>query len=110
MIHPLRTHPTVRSGREKERVTSRDSTRYGQERRSLNTPGSSPRVVAFVVLLLVLPGRARIARRFLQRGVCPQCRGELRQYEHEELKYYCPPCQVGFTTEGRRAPRGADPS
>ena len=52
MIHPLRTHPTVRSGREKERVTSRDSTRYGQERRSLNTPGSSPRVVAFVVLLL----------------------------------------------------------
>ncbi len=42
-------------------------------------------VVAFVVLLFVLPGRQRIARRFLQRGVCPQCRGELRQYEHEEL-------------------------
>ena len=67
-------------------------------------------VVAFVVLLIVLPGRASIARRYLRRGVCPQCRGELRQYEHEELKYYCPPCQVGYTIEGRRAPRGADPS
>ena len=63
-------------------------------------------VVTFVVMLLVLPGRQRIARWFLQRGLCPQCRGEVRQYEHEELKYYCPPCQVGFTTEGRRAPRG----
>ncbi len=64
--------------------------------------------VAFVVTLLLLPGRQRIARRFLQRGVCPQCRCKVRQYEHEELKYYCPPCQVGFTTEGRRVP--PDPS
>lgn len=61
-------------------------------------------VVTFVVMLLVLPGRPRIARRFLQRGVCPQCRCKVRQYEHEELKYYCPPSQVGFTTEGRRVP------